>query len=132
MKIKRKSTKIKAEEYTIYGIYDGDKLLYIGSSQNHKQRWEKHNTDLVNGKHKNKALQKYYNTMDKKNLHFEVIFQYSHKKLINLRVLEYIATSYFEPLCNKTFNMANSGRCDTMALMDKDKAENIWRIITNE
>ena len=44
----------------IYGIFIGDKCIYIGSTDDYEQRWKQHKNALKKGKHTNKSIQKQY------------------------------------------------------------------------
>lgn len=113
----------------IYKIYDleTNEILYVGSTcKQPVVRFRQHQTDLREGKHKNKRLQNEYNK--RCALGYDVIMECS-EVLINRYVLEYIVTSVLRPMCNKTFNMSRTKRAFNMRLIDKDLAERLLRVI---
>ena len=113
----------------IYKIYDleTNEILYVGSTCKQPTiRFSQHQTDLREGKHKNKRLQNEYNK--RHALGYDVVMECS-ELLINRYVLEYIVTSVLRPMCNKTFNMSRTKRAFNMRLIEKNLAERLLRMI---
>jgi len=67
----------------IYTITNSiDNKTYVGSSVNHRKRWNKHRADLRNNRHSNKHLQNAWNKYGEVSFTFELIEECTKEELI--------------------------------------------------
>ena len=87
----------------IYGIFIGDKCIYIGSTDDIERRWKQHKKSLEKGKHTNLSLQKAYNKAIKDGLEFEytVLKQLESESTLIKFMFEGLYNSLYKPSCAK-------------------------------
>ena len=81
----------------IYSIIVNNEIVYVGQSKNIKRRWQFHQYELKNNKHKNIYLQRLYN---KHNISFGVIELIENIDDLTSREIHYI--NIYNPKCNMT------------------------------
>ncbi|MBY6816452.1 GIY-YIG nuclease family protein [Clostridium botulinum] len=78
----------------IYGIFIGDKCLYVGQTKrNPNERFKEHKRDIKNKKHKIKSL----NTYNVDNLEFRVLFGLDTDNTLLLSIAECCYNSIYKP-----------------------------------
>lgn len=76
----------------IYCIHKNDRRVYIGSSVYLIKRWRSHYSELINNKHKNKALQNSFNKGDINDFFFTILEDNVVKNLLFEREAYWIST----------------------------------------
>ena len=81
----------------IYKIMLGKnkEIVYVGCTNNPDKRFSQHQSELINGKHSNKALQKKYTFADDQELTFEIIIGIPSNSTTLKFFLECLAISYY-------------------------------------
>ena len=107
MATKKQQAKIK--NGYIYGLFDQDTLLYVGSTDCIGTRYKRHTEHLQAHKHTNKTLQKYCD-----NHHIIPTVTTLHKTKDNSRIRKWIAEmiliDILRPKCNRPILQTSFGR----------------------
>lgn len=113
----------------IYGIFTiDDKCLYIGSTDDYKQRFSEHKSKLMKNKHSNKTLQKNVNSIGVDNITFKVVKEINNKNTLLRYFMEMLSISYWNPTSNKCVIQQGMGRI-ILQKCDKDVAEKLLKVI---
>lgn len=82
----------QTDNQAVYGIYDKDELLYIGSTSNYPQRWSEHYLSFYN---KNRGNKMYQNTeINPDELEFKIL--YNQKDIAALAEVDQVSMYEYE------------------------------------
>lgn len=126
----RKKPITKYGKFYIYSISDNmGEIVYIGStSRPVEERWEEHQTALINGKHSNKTLQKKYFERGG-NFEYDVLAEIPSDSDLLKFTMEFLYNSLYEPCTNKCLLQQGRKMIILPRLKDKKLAELILQTI---
>ena len=113
----------------VYGLFIDKECYYIGSTGNVDKRFTEHKKALYKDSHKNKQLQQTFDELAGiGEIECKVLYEVDDD-IINRYVAEYLFTSFYQPTCNKFFNMSNGKFNWRMKLMNQYIADKMLKCI---